>query len=481
MMLKNAEQYLQDLKQQKISSYDLTKQCIERIQALNPELNAIIAYDFEQALVAAKQADEKIQNGEWLPLLGLPMTVKESFHTKDFPTTWGNPAFKDFFAKEDALAIQRLKQAGAIIIGKSNVPFMLQDWQTNNPIYGLTKNPWDNERTCGGSSGGSAVALATGMVPLELGSDLAGSLRVPASFCGVYAHRPSSNIIPLRGSEPPGKPLAPGREMTFPVSGPMARSANDLKILLDVLAKPDPLWQGRGYSLNLPACHKTQLKDFNILVINQHPLCPLSRAVDAAFNHVIHFLKQQDASITYYDDTMPSLAAITQAYVSLMTSYGSAGLPDDEYQKLCDIANQINPADTSLQSCVLRGLTMTRRDHVRLEGKLEQLRGEFMQLFADYDVILTPVMPTSAFPHDFSDIQTRTIDIDGKQIPCSCLFSYVSIATAFGFPATAVPIQTNAEALPIGMQIIGNFLDDDTTIGFAELLEKNYCRFKQPK
>jgi amidase len=477
---RTAEALLSDLKNKKISAYALIQQSIERIKALNPALNAIAVHDFEKALEQAKNADEQIQRGEWKPLLGLPITVKESFHTKDFPTTWGNPAFKDHMTEADGLSVQRLKAAGAIILGKSNVPFMLKDWQTNNPIYGLTKNPWNPDLTCGGSSGGSAVALASGMVPLELGSDLAGSIRTPAHFCGVYSHRPSSNLVPLRGSGPPGNTQTPGRQLTFPVSGPMARSAKDLRLMLDVIAGPDPLWEGRGYALDLKEPKKKSFKDYKILVINEHPLCPLSKDVDSALAHTIHFLQEQGSKITYYQDSMPDLAAITQNYITLFSSFGSVGLSDEDHIKLSQIAKTLDPNNQSIQAHLIRGRALTQRDYLRLDQLREKLRCEFIKLFETYDLILAPVMPTTAFPHDFSDIETRTLNIDGQQVPYTCQYSFVSIPTTFGLPSTIVPIQTNKEQLPIGMQIIGNFLDDYKTMAFAALLECNYNGFNPP-
>ena len=477
----NAVTLLRHLKNKTISSVELTQQAIERIKALNPKLNAVVVYDFEAALQEAKKADALIALGQWMPLLGLPMTVKESFSTKDFPTTWGNPELKDFYPQEDGISIERLKNAGAIIIGKSNIPFMLKDWQTKNPVYGQTYNPWDITRTPGGSSGGSAVALASGMVSLELGSDLAGSLRAPAHFCGIYSHRPSSNLVPLRGSGFPLSPSTPGRELIFPVSGPMARSAVDLRLMLDVLAGPDPLWQGRGYDLNLKVSAKTKLKDYKVLAIKSHPLCPVSDVVAQAFNQRIAQLKLDGCNVHEYDPkTMLDLAAITRNYVTLFASYGSAGTSDEEYNKVLQMCAKLPKGEDSLGACVLKGWALTQRDFLRLQMVRETLRGEFIKLFKDYDLILTPVMPTQAFKNDFSDIAQRQLDVDGTLYPYSIQYSFVSLVTNFGLPATIAPVQTQVGELPVGMQIIGNFLDDYDTIQFACLMEQAYGGFLPP-
>jgi len=189
------------LKRRDISAVELLDQVIARVEALDGRLNAVVVRDVER--------------GEGRPLTGIPMTIKESFNIAGLPTTWGIPRFKDFVAQEDALIVSRVKAAGAVIVGKTNVPIVLGDWQSYNEIYGTTNNPWDLGRTPGGSSGGSAAALAAGFGPLSLGSDIGGSLRVPAHYCGVYAHKPTLALVPARGGtrRPRSSPTdrAPGR------------------------------------------------------------------------------------------------------------------------------------------------------------------------------------------------------------------------------------------------------------------------------
>ena len=194
-----------------ISAHELLDLAIARIEALDAKINAVVVRDFDRARIAAGDADGALARGERRPLLGLPMTVKEQFNVAGLPTTWGNPKFKDWRADADALAVARLKTAGAIIIGKTNVPLGLTDWQSFNEVYGTTNNPWDFGRTPGGSSGGAAAALTAGFVPLELGSDIGGSLRAPAHFCGIFAHKPSLDLVPQRGSGPPQTRAIPVR------------------------------------------------------------------------------------------------------------------------------------------------------------------------------------------------------------------------------------------------------------------------------
>src|SRR5207248_2696052 len=219
---------------------ELLEQSIERIEAHDRSINAVVVRDFDHARQDAAAADAALARGERRPLLGIPMTVKEAIDVAGLPTTWGIPGTEKLPVGEDAVVIRRLRAAGAVILGKTNVPLQLADWQTYNAIYGVTRNPWDLHRTPGGSSGGSAAALAAGYVPLELGTDIGGSLRVPAHCCGVYAHKPTHALVPMRGVAPPGVPRLPtGRPVDFAVVGPMARSAGDLSLALDVLAGPD--------------------------------------------------------------------------------------------------------------------------------------------------------------------------------------------------------------------------------------------------
>jgi amidase len=242
---RNAGDLIQALAARQISARELLDDAVARIEALDPKINAVVVRDFDRARAAADAADAALARGERRPLLGLPMTVKEQFNVAGLPTTWGYPRFRDWRPDVDALAVQRLKAAGAVIIGKTNVPVGLADWQSYNPIYGTTNNPWDLGRTPGGSSGGAAAALAAGFVPLELGSDLGGSLRAPAHFCGVLAHKPSLDLIPQRGSGYPGTPAIPVRG-DMVVVGPMARSAADLALELEVLPRQKNLWATSG-------------------------------------------------------------------------------------------------------------------------------------------------------------------------------------------------------------------------------------------
>ncbi len=292
----------------KVSAMELARDAIGRIERHDGKINAICVRDFERGLDAARAADTGRARGETQPLLGIPLTVKESYNVAGLPTTWGFPAQKDFVPGEDALSISRVRAAGGVILGKTNVPVGLGDWQSYNDIYGTTNNPYDLGRTPGGSSGGSSAALAAGYGPLSLGSDIGGSLRVPAFHCGVYAHKPTFALAPSRGHTPPPFPPLPF-DRDLAVIGPMARSAADLSLLLDVIAGPDPMEAGKAYTLALPPPRHGALKSFRVLVIDTDPVLPTNAAVRAAIDRLAANLGKADVKIERQSPLLPDFAA----------------------------------------------------------------------------------------------------------------------------------------------------------------------------
>jgi len=475
---KTATELVAALANQEFSAVELLEASIARIEQLDEKINAVVVRDFERARKLAQLADVAIARGERRPLLGLPMTVKESFSVAGLTTTWGNVDYKDWQPDADALVVTRLKQAGAIIIGKTNVPFMLKDWQSCNDIYGTTNNPHDLKLTPGGSSGGAAAALAAGFVSLELGSDMGGSLRVPAHYCGVFAHRSSLNIVPLRGAGPPGMPVSPDRVNDFVVAGPMARTANDLELALDVLAGPDEQFDGKAYTLSLPQARHHHLSDFRVLVLDSHPLCPVADVVSTSLNHVTDRLIKLGSKVSRDSQHVPDLKKIAQTYVRLFSSYAAEQMPIEQYKKTQTLVNSLSADDDSLRSYFLKGFVQSHRDWLIATRIRKQLRDQWRQLYDEFDVVLHPVMPTPAFAHDHSTFAQRTIDVDGMQVPYGDQHVWASISSLFGLPATVAPIGRSEAGLPIGMQIIGDYLDDHTTITFAKLIEQEFGGFR---
>jgi amidase len=474
-----ATDLVQDLAARKISARELLDAAIARIEQFDSKINAVVVRDFDRARTAADAADAALARGERRPLLGLPMTVKEQFNVAGLPTTWGYPKFKDWRPDFDALVVQRLKAAGAVIIGKTNVPVALADWQSYNDVYGTTNNPWDVGRSPGGSSGGAAAVLAAGFVPLELGSDIGGSLRCPAHFCGVFAHKPSIGLIPQRGAGYPKTPPDPAYFDTLSVIGPMARSAADLALELDVLAGPDELWDGIGYKLALPPPRHDKLADFRVLVIDANPLCPTAASVKTALDNLADRLAKAGCTVQHGNPQMPELARTTRNYYELLAAFFDADLTPQERAEVDAAVSALSPDNLSLNASRLRGLTMSHTAWIQTSQIRAALRTRWQALFQEIDVILCPPMPTPAFPHDHSPRLEREIDIDGKKIPYSDQIVWAAIATSMGLPATAAPIEHEGP-LPIGVQIIGGYLEDRTTIAFAGLIEREFGGFKPP-
>ena len=474
----NVRDQVAALAARKVSATELLEQSIGRIEQFDGKLNAVVVRDFERAREAAREADAALAQGERRPLLGVPMTVKEAFNVAGLPTTWGVANAKNFRPSTDALAVQRLKAAGAVIFGKTNVPFVLADWQSYNEIYGTTNNPWDISRTPGGSSGGSAVALAAGYVALELGSDIGGSLRVPAHFCGVFAHKPSYGLAASRGHTPPGAEPIP-YEVDLGVIGPMARSAEDLSLALDIIAGPDePM--ATAYRLVLPATRHTALRDFRVLVLAEHPLVPTAAEVRTALDRVAAELTKLGAKVTRTSPRLPDLALHGRIYSRLLTSVFGTDIPEPAYARLQEVTKSFPAGDSSLQAERVRGMVLSHRDWMRADRVRASLAQRWRDLFRDFDVVLCPVMPTTAFPQDQSEMANRRLRVDDRDIPYQDQVMWPSIATLTGLPATAVPIGRSPGGLPIGMQVVGPFLEDRTPLAFATLVERELGGFTPP-
>jgi len=469
------------LQARKVSASELTDQTIARIESLDQRLNAVVVRDFDRARDAAKAADAALALGERRPLLGVPITIKEAFNIAGLPTTWGDPHFKDFIPKEDALLVSRVKGAGAVILGKTNVPLRLDDWQSYNDIYGTTNNPWDLGRTPGGSSGGSAAALAAGFGALSFGSDAGGSLRVPAHYCGICAHKPTFGLVPTRGHWPPPTPPSV-REVDLAVVGPMARSAADLALALDIVAGPDEERAGIGYRLALRPPRHDDLKSFRVLVIDTHPLMPTGSAVRAALDRLSERLARAGVKVAHASPLVPDLVDSARLYMRLLAFVDDATVTPDEYNEARRLAEALAPSDHSLLAENLRGAVMSHRDWLAADAARGRLQQQWSTLFREWDVVLCPPAPVVAFPHDHSmPFEARQVDIDGK------LFSYfeaqivwAELATLSGLPATVIPIDHSQTGLPIGVQIVGPYLEDRTTIAFAELFEREFGGFVPP-
>ncbi|MFD9719346.1 amidase [Streptomyces sp. NPDC059076] len=479
--LQSAEELTAGLRAGEVTSMELTDEAIAHIERNDNVINAICVPDFDRARAAARDADRARARGEVRPLLGIPVTVKESYNIAGLPTSWGLPQHRDYVPAEDAVQTSRLKAAGAVVLGKTNVPLGLQDIQSFNEIYGTTNNPWDHDRTSGGSSGGSAAALASGFGVLSIGSDLAGSLRTPAHFCGIYAHKPTLGLAANRGMVPPSEPAFPV-DLDLAVVGPMARTARDLTLLLDVMAGSDPLTLGKAHQVTPPPARHVRLRDFRVLVLDEHPIIPTGSAVRAGVNRVADALIDGGARVERHSPLLPDLTEAATLYTQLLFSGSVARFPVEAHEQLRARAAALSADDQSLDATRLRGMVLSHRDWIEANNRREHHRHGWRQLFAEFDAVVCPITPTPAFPHDHNPhVLERRIDIDGVGYPYFDQLVWAGLATMPGLPATAVPAGRSPEGLPVGVQLIGPMFEDRTPLRLAELLEQKIGGFQPPK
>ncbi|MGJ7502403.1 amidase family protein [Variovorax sp. ZT5P49] len=426
-----------------VTASELCEAAIARIETLDGALNAVVVRDFDRARSQAAAADTALARGERRPLLGVPMTVKEAFNVAGLPTTWGLPPFRDFVPAQDAVAVQRLKAAGAVILGKTNVPPALADWQCTNPVYGRTVHPLDTKRTPGGSSGGSAVAVATGMVALEMGTDLMGSLRIPAAFCGVYAHKPSHGLLPVRGFAFPGtEEVLAGLPS---VIGPIGHCADDLELALDVLAGPDAVRVAEG-RIALPAPRHAAAKNWRVLVVASHPRAAVAGEVREAVESAGQRLAKAGASVCDASGLLPDLAEVSDTY-------------DQIVQTVLAHAEPGGQSPLSLRAWFDLLATRTR------------IRAQLRTLFGEFDAVLCPAFGCAAFEHVTEpDWSRRTLAIDGRPTPYGAQGAWSALASLGGLPATVAPAGRTADGLPLGLQIVGPYFEDRSTLALARTL-----------
>jgi amidase len=450
----SASQVVELLRRREVSSRELTERVLERIDRLNPRLNAVVEVRAEAALKDADVSDGAITAGSRGPLLGVPMTVKEALDVTGMRTTWGNPAFKDYVADTDAMVVRRLRNAGAVIVGKTNVAAMLGDFaQTANDVYGVTNNPWDTDRTPGGSSGGAAAATAAGMAFVEYGSDLVGSIRIPASFCGVYGLRPSVGIVPLTGFQPPGPPAIPNDMTYLPALGPLGRSAADLRVALTATAGPEGA-AANAYTWRLAAARHSRLDEFRVGVVLDSSQAPVTSEVGAALSDAVDALARSGVDIVegWPQGVDPAEVADSFGFhLGLFFAY-----------------QQAEQATGTLA-------TSLEHEHRRMA-----IRAAWDRYFTHVDAFLCPTNFTAAFPHDRRPFEQRTVPTSQGEQPYSNQPFWTSQASLPGLPALTAPIGTTADGIPVGAQIIGPLYEDDTPLTFAELLADEIGGYQRP-
>jgi amidase len=470
----SATQLKAQLDSKTIGCLELCDQYIDRIEDRDKETNAVVVRDFDRAREAAKEADNTPSDQKGAAH-GLPLTIKEAFNIAGLPTTWGLPAFKDMPVVEDAAVVRRYKEAGAVFLGKTNVPVNLGDFQSYNPIYGTTNNPWDFDRSPGGSSGGSAVAMAAGYSALETGSDIGGSIRNPAHYCGVYGHKPTWGIVPPQGHALPGVLAAPD----IAVCGPLARSAEDLALAIGVITGPEKL-NASGWQLNLPAPHKKSLKEFKVAVWSNDKMSPVDEAVESRVLEVAKLLEKQGATVSYTARPDIEIGIAHRTFMGLMHSIMGAGADPKTYKASQSYAAALDATDLSDMTVMTRAMVMSHRDWLRTNNHREKMRYAWDRFFQEWDIILCPQMATTAFLHDQSNMSTRTLKVNEELQPYFQQIFWSGLAVASYLPSTVFPTGPAADGLPLGLQAISGAYQDFTSIEFARLLELEIGGFKIP-
>lgn len=424
----------------RLSAVEAVDAAILRTDRLDCEIDALAVPNFEAACAEARARDAAGPRADQ-PLFGVPMTIKESFDVAGLPTTFGHPQFKDKPALKDALLVSRLKAAGAIIIGKTNVPVDLTDWQSFNPVYGRTSNPHNPERSPGGSSGGSAAAVASGMVACDYGTDIGGSVRVPAHFCGVWGHKTTWGLVPKHGHDHPAMSRREGfvaaNDSPLSIAGPLARNAPDLAVLVEVGAEVPLRRRARP------------LKECRLLAITALPGAPVDASVMAPTEAALETLARAGVRIDRASDLLPDQAVHYRSYLKMMNITLSGGAPAPD------------------------GTQASARDWFALLNAQATCMAQWEALFAEYDFVLAPPAPVLAMPHVDAAVFRGTLNIDGQEEPAGSGLIWSGMATFPGLPSTVLPIGSGTylgAELPCGMQVIGPRWGDLDCIAAAEAI-----------
>jgi len=461
------------LRRREISSTELMDMHIARIEEHDAKLNAIPVRTFDRARQAAQQADKRIAAGKAAPLLGLPITLKESTMVAGLPQSAGILAFKDYRPAIDGPIATRVFGAGAGLLGKTNIPVALRDWQADSPVYGRTNNPWDVSRTPGGSTGGGGAALAAGLTPLEVGSDIGGSIRVPAAFCGVYGHRPSETAIPKSGRFPHAD--LPNPVSLMGVQGPLARSAFDLELLFEVLMGPEP-GEEVGWTLTLPPARHQRLADFRVALLPPLLGVKVSANMQARLEELAQFLSRAGTKVA---EAAPGfdLKEYYYDYLRLLAVMTTIRLPREQREVQAATLRQAGHPATLARA---QGLEMDAAGYVRLVARRERTRVAWRAFFREWDVVLAPMTLDVAFPHQEAAFEERRLTVDNQSLPYRANNLYAMPAIFAGLPSTAFPGGLSEAGLPLGLQAIGPYLEDRTTLKFAQLVEEAWYRFEPP-
>lgn len=427
-----ALQTAQAIRKGEYSPTEAVEAAISRIEHHDAHINAVVVTDFDRALEQARAMTETGPRTDQ-PLFGVPMAIKESFDIAGLPTCWGHEAHAENIATRDAKVVAQLKAAGAILIGKTNIPPDLADWQSNNPVYGRTNNPHDHDRTPGGSSGGSAAAVASGMVPCEFGTDIGGSVRVPAHFCGVWGHKSSWGLVAKHGHEHPLMAGRDGHDGALSIAGPIARNAADLRILMEL-------------TQTIPTKRRDKsIGECRFLLLLDHPSCPTDDAVRGPIEAAASEMERSGIRVDRASDLLPDLAGQQTQYMRMLNVAMARGMPGPDGQR-ASATDWFDMLDAQ-----------TRNENA------------WSVLFETYDYVLAPPAPVLALPHRKGRVFEGTLTINGAEQPGGSALCWAGLATYPNLPSTVLPVGETG-GLPCGMQVISRRWADLDCIAAAEAI-----------
>jgi amidase len=468
-----------DIKAGKLSAVRVLEFFLDRVETFNEGINAVVALDTDRALERALAADKAAAAGEnWGPLHGVPMTIKDAWCTEGLVTAGGIPERRDSVPTENAVPVQRLLDAGAVIFGKTNVPFMSADLQTFNEVYGVTSNPWDRSRTSGGSSGGAAAAVAAGLTPLECGSDIGGSIRTPSHFNGIFGHKCSYEMISTRGFLPPGEGVL--SEADLACAGPIGTCVDDLEQALALMTGSAPDITAHALAA-LPSPSFRDASHLRVAVWADDPFCPVERVIAEHIEAAADTLRRLGAHVdaTARPDVDPQ--ANHENYLLLMSSVLGADMPESVHEMAAGMVAGGDADDRSDAMLQMRGIVMSHRDWLRQHELRQRTRVAWEAFFRDYDVLLCPCVHVPAFPHDHHpDFHGRSLTVNDQTRPYSELLRWAGLTLNAYLPSTAVPLGTTGDGLPVGMQISSRYMGDRSTLAVARLLESHHRAFVPP-
>jgi len=437
-----------------VSARELLDHHLERIGRLDGPINSVITIETDRARSEAGAIDDARAAGRSVgPLAGVPVTIKDAIATAGIRSTGGAVELRDHVPEVDATVVANIRDAGAVVFAKTNVPRWSGDYQTYNDMFGTTNNPWDVERTPGGSSGGPAAAVAMGFTGFEIGTDIGGSIRVPSSFCGVYGHKPSFGIIPTYGYL--DNPTSHRNVADINVFGPIARSVDDLELLLGLLAGPNPD-EAVAWRLDLPPARARELGDFRIVAWLDDEFSPVDPAVCGVMEAAIVALERAGARIDH--DRRPDVDTTVSAR---------------EGSILISSATEISDGDGENSAASGGGRGLDHRAWDVLHRRRGEMRQRWAEFFTDIDVLLCPVTVVPPFRHvhsaDGSNWAHATLADHGDR-HYSDLIGWSALIGSAYLPVTVPPIGRTVDGLPVGIQVVAPYLHDRTSLAFTRCM-----------